>query len=213
MENLSNLKVEKRTVANSRANRRLRASGYVPGNICSKGAETVSITLNSADFQKALNKLGQNTIFKLKLGRKNYNAMVKEIQTEPLTGNFLNVTFQHVSLSEETKADVAFKVEGSDFLGTKQLMVIQNIDTVTVKGLPNDIPNFIDIDVSKMEAGENILIKDITFPDGITTEADPEQLILSVNFKKIYETEEAEETEEETVSVEATATVEEEKAE
>jgi len=185
MEIAELIKIEKRTVAGGRANKRLRNSGFLPGNIYSREMETIAIMVKKDELRKKLMKLGRSAIFKLELdGEKTYNAMVKDIQVESLSGQYLHVDFQQVSLSEEIKASVSIRIEGKENLEMKKLMLMRQIDVIPVKGLPQDIPNAIDIDVSNMVSGDTIFISDIKFPEGIISEMNPDQLVVSVSEPK-----------------------------
>jgi large subunit ribosomal protein L25 len=182
------LNIENRTGMKSRANNRLRQSGYLPGTICSKEIGSVSVVVKRDELQKALTKSGKSTVFKLKSNDgKTYNAMIKDIQLAPINREYLHVSFHQVSLTEETKAEVAIKFEGKESLEARRLVLIHNIEIITVKGLPHNIPNSIDIDVSNMQAGDNLHISDIKFPKGIVTEMSPEQVVISVTELRIQE--------------------------
>lgn len=203
MEIAELIKIEKRTVSGGRANKRLRNSGFLPGNIYSRDMESIAVMVKKDELRKKLMKLGRSAIFKLELdGEKTYNAMVKDIQVEPLSGQYLHVDFQQVSLSEEIKANVSIRIEGRETLEMKKLMLLRQIDVIPVKGLPQDIPNAIDIDVSNMVSGDIILISDIKFPEGIISEMSAEQLVVSVSEPKEHgqEADDGEDSE----SVEAT---------
>ena len=68
-------------------------------------------------------------------------------------------------------------------------------DFIPVKGLPQDVPNFIEIDVKDLDHGDNIIIKDIVFPAGIVPELDENQLVISVSEAKIRQQPKEEEVE------------------
>ena len=146
-------------------------------------------------------KLGRAAVFKLDTeGEKIFNVMVKDIQIAPLNGDFLHVDFIQISLTEEIKADVVIRIIGREHLEAKRYLLNRAMDTILVKGLPQDIPNEIDIDVSDMEVGDSKNISDIQFPEGIVPEIEPDQLVLSVSEAKAYEEETTEGEEAESVS-------------
>lgn len=190
------LKITDRKDTSSRANKRLRKTGYVPGNIFGKDIESVSVAVKKDELRKGLIKYGRSALFKLEAdGGKTYNVMVKDIQNEPISREFIHVDFQQITLSEEVKANVPIKIEGKEALESKRLLLMRQIDIIPVKGLPQDIPNSIDIDVSGLKGGENIYVSDVKFPGGIVPEINPEQLIISVSEAKaqmVIEEEEAE---------------------
>lgn len=196
MDNTKIIKAEKRVPGGGKENKRLRKAGYLPANICSKGFDSISITIKADEFRKALGIHGRSAVYKIDLaGGKKHNVMVKDIQMMTSSGEYLNVDFQEISLKEKTKADVYFVIEGRELVEARRETINQQLDFITVIGLPNDIPKSITIDVSKLQSGDNMLIKDIELPKGITTEMDPEQLVLSLSLPRIQKDEEEEKEE------------------
>ncbi|MDD4583821.1 MAG: 50S ribosomal protein L25 [Eubacteriales bacterium] len=201
MEITGVIKADKRTDLSSGATKRLRKAGYLPGNIYGKNMDSISVTVKKDELRKNIVKLGRAAVFKLDTeGEEIFNVMVKDIQIAPLSGDFLHVDFIQISLTEEIKADVVIRIIGREHLEAKRYLLNRAMDTILVKGLPQDIPNEIDIDVSNMEVGDSKNIGDIQFPEGIVPEIEPDQLVLSVSEAKAYE-EETTEGEEEAESI------------
>lgn len=181
MKEMGVIKVEKRSDTNSSANRRLRKSGYLPASIFGKKMENLSVAVKKDEFEKALTKFGRHSMYKLDIsGDTSYTVIVKEIQNDPLGKGILDVGFQQISLTEEIKNDVSIKVLGVEAVEAKRLVVIHQMNTITVKGLPQNIPDMIEIDVSNLQAGESVNIGDIKLPEGIVPENDPKQAVVTV---------------------------------
>ena len=189
------LNVEKRLKTN---NKQLRREGYLPGSISSKGKDSVSVTIKADELRKGLSTYGRNALFKITLSDKEITGMVKDIQLSPVKGTMLHVDFQEVSLTEEIKVVLSIALKGMDALEFKGLMALRQLDTITVKGLPQNIPDDISIDVSNIDKVENICLKDVKFPEGIVPEGDPEHVLISIVESKRTSAEEGEETAEET---------------
>lgn len=182
MKETATIKIEKRVETNSRASRKLRKIGYLPGNVYGKGMEPIAIKVKEDDFRKSLSKYGRNHLFNIDLaGQETYSVMVKEIQYSPVKREILNVNFHKISLAEETKVDLKIRIIGNKALESNNLLLSRQMDTIPVKGLPQDIPDNIEIDVSGLEEGEKIYIKDINFPKGIVPEVEDDQTVLYVN--------------------------------
>lgn len=182
------LKTVNRKDMNSRENSRLRKSGFVPGSISTKGADSVSIAVKNDEFRNIMAKNGRSAVIQLVLDdKRTFSAMVKNTKKDPRNGEYMHIDFQHVSLLEETKADVAIRIEGKDSLELQRFSYIQHMNTIAVKGLPNNIPNAIEIDVSAMKAGDNMDISDIKFPKGIVADMSMDQVVFSVSQPKTVE--------------------------
>lgn len=198
MKQSNTLAASNRQPSSKRENRRMRASGLLPASMSSKGEDAKSLSIRRDELVRMLSRQGMSTVFNLKVDDKtSYNAMVKEIQRAPLTAEILHVTFQHVSLKEETKADVTIQIVGRDSLEFKKLDFIQHLDSLPVRGLPQDIPNTIDADVAEMDAGDNLYVRDLVLGDGIETDMEPDRLVFTVSMPRLYvdETVSAEEAE------------------
>lgn len=185
-----------RESASKRENRRMREAGLLPVSMSTKGEEALSLSVRRDEFVRMMSRQGMSVVLKLKVdNKKSYNAMVKEIQRAPLTAEILHVTFQQVSLKEETKADVTVQILGRDTLEFKKFDFIQHLDSLPVRGLPQDIPNTIDVDVSELEAGDNLFVRDLVMPEGIETDMEPDRLVFTVSLPRVRADEAEEATE------------------
>ena len=180
-----------RTESKTRANQRLRREGHLPGCIYGKNIDTVPIVVQTAELRKMLSQNGRNSVFTIETdGGKSYSVMLREIQIQPLSGEYLHVNFQQVSLSEAIKADVEIALHGKDAIERQSLILLQQMMTLSVKGLPSDIPDKIEIDASHLQPGESLTISDLNLPEGITAETSADQVIAIVHRAKTHETEE-----------------------
>ncbi len=197
MSNLGKLLIKKRTKVNSRDSKKLRNDGYLPGSISCKGKESLSVALKADDLRKNLVTYGRNALFTLSLDNDNsITAMVKEIQTSPLKGDMLHVDLQQVFLDTEIRAELSVRIKGVETLEFNQFMALRQLDDITVKGLPQNIPDEIVIDVTDIKEVENIKIADIKFPKGVVPENNLDQTVVSiVESKRFGENKDAEEDE------------------
>jgi len=196
MKDIGVIKAEKRVKTKSAESKRLRNAGFIPGNIFGKGIESESITIKGDEFRKALSKYGRNALYKLELpDGETHTVIIKDIQKDPIGRGYLNIGFQKISLAEEIKIDVPLRIIGAELVESRRLVVIRQIDTITVKALPQNIPEAIEIDVSNLQAGDIVNIGDIKLPEGVETENDPEQVVISINEPKSHAADEAEGTE------------------
>jgi large subunit ribosomal protein L25 len=197
MKDIGVFKAERRVKTKSAESKRLRKAGIVPGNIFGKGIESESISIKSDEFRRVLLKHGRNAVYKIELpDGESYTVIVKDIQKDPLGRGYLNIGFQQISLAEEIKIDVPIRIKGQELVESKRLVVIRQIDTIPVRALPQNIPDAIEIDVSDLQAGDVVNIGSINLPEGVETDSDPEQVVISINEPKLQAADEAEVTEE-----------------
>jgi large subunit ribosomal protein L25 len=187
------LMITKREKGSKGAMNRLRKEGFVPGSISQKGGEAISFSVRKDEFKKALSAHGMSSVYSLQADKKtSYTAMVREVQLAPVSLEWLHVTFQLVSLTEETTADISLHLKGRDELLHKGFELLQQLESVQLKGLPGDFPASIDIDVSKMEPGAQVTIADLKLPKGTVSLTEPDRLVLTVSHPKLKVEEPAE---------------------
>jgi large subunit ribosomal protein L25 len=186
MDESARLTIEKRAKGSKGAMNRLRREGFLPCSMSQKGGDAVSFSVRKDEFRKAFSAHGMSGIYTLAAGKKNaYTAMVREIQYVPGSFDFLHVTFQSVSLAEETTADVSLHIKGRDELIHHGHELMQQLESVHLRGLPGDFPASIEIDVSHMMPGDQITVADLALPKGVACLTEPDRLVVSVPHPKL----------------------------
>lgn len=188
MKEIGTIKIQRRDAEGTRENGRLRREGILPSNICSKGKDSVAVTVKREELKKAISKFGKNSVYKLELpDDKTFTAVIKSIQSSPLDINkWIHAEFQEISLSEEIRVDVPIVMIGKEIFESKDVLLNKHTESISVRGLPQNIPNRIEVDVLHMKLGDSIFIKDIKLPEGLSTDTDPEKKVVSVSeLKKV----------------------------
>jgi large subunit ribosomal protein L25 len=176
----STLKVAPRADFGSRASRRLRGEGLVPGVVYSGGSEATPFQVAERDVRTLIAEGA--ALFDLQVdGGKAVPVVVKEQQLHPVRGSIQHIDLQQVKLDEAIQADVAIELEGGDTApGVKSGGVLEHVTReITVEALPTDIPDRIVVDVSAMEINDTLQLSVVTVPDGVTFMADePEEITI-----------------------------------
>jgi large subunit ribosomal protein L25 len=191
------LNVEPRGAAHSRATRRLRREGRVPGVLYGMGAEPQAFSADARELRLAL--AGHGAVLDVALDGSTTSAVLKDSHRDPVRGDVLHVDLLRVDLNKPIEAQVAIHlVGGDDAPGVKEGGVLEHVTReITVEALPNDIPEFIEHDVSHMEMLGTELLSAVTAPAGVTFKDDLEETVVaSVTPPRVEE--EPEEIEEET---------------
>jgi large subunit ribosomal protein L25 len=197
----STLKVAPRANYGSRASRRLRGEGEVPGVVYAGGEDAVSFQVSEREIRNIL--LEGAALFDLEVeGSKAVPVVIKDQQLHPVRGSIQHIDLQQVNLKEAIQADVAIELEGADDApGVKASGVLEHVThEITVEALPTDIPDRILVDVSAMEINDTLQLSAVTAPEGVTFIADDPDEITIVNLspprvEEVVETEVEEETE------------------
>jgi large subunit ribosomal protein L25 len=195
----STLKAAPREDFGSRASRRMRREGVVPGVVYSGGSEAKPFQVSERDFRGILSEGA--ALFDLEIdGSKAVPVVIKEAQHHPVRGSFQHLDLMQVNLNEAIQAEVAIELEGVEGApGVRSGGVLEHVTReITVEALPTDIPDNICVDVSAMEINDTLSLAAIAAPDGVTFLAEePEEVtIVTVSPPRVEEA--APEVEEET---------------
>jgi large subunit ribosomal protein L25 len=174
------LDVHARTAAHSRETRRLRRSGQVPGVLYGGGDEPVAFSIAERTLRHALAAKG--AVLELTIdGGASTPAVLKDAQRHPVRGELMHVDLLRVDLNVAIQSPVTVELIGADEApGVVEGGILEHVTReVTVEALPNDIPETIQVDVSKLEMNGTFSLSDAIAPAGITFVDDPETTILA----------------------------------
>jgi large subunit ribosomal protein L25 len=193
------LSVKSREAEGSRAARRLRRSGRVPGVLYGGGGEPLGFDVDARELRMALASSG--AVLDLSVdGGKATPVVLKEAQRHPVRGETVHVDLLRVNLNEAITAVVPIELTGvDDAPGVKQGGVLEQITReLNVEALPTAIPESIVYDVAHMEIGETITVAALTPPEGVTLLDDPDETVVATLSPPRLQTESADDIEAET---------------
>jgi large subunit ribosomal protein L25 len=163
----------------------VRARGSVPAVIYGKKTTPANLEVSHRDLEALLSHaVGENILVELEIqdgSKKNSQlSLIQEVQHHPIGRNILHVDFQAVSMTEEISASVTVESVG-EADGVKNFggLLEQSIRSLSVRCLPQNLPEVITIDVSALKIGESIHVRDIKLPAGVTVE-DNEDLTVFI---------------------------------
>lgn len=192
------LTVQHRDPEGSRAARRLRREGKVPGVVYGGGEEPVAFQVDAKVLRQALAHTG--AVLELRVdGAGGTPVVLKELARHPVSGEALHVDLLRVRLDKPIQATVALELTGDDVApGVKEGGVLEHITReLTVEALPNDIPDAIEHDVAEMQIGDTITLEAVRAPAKVTVLGDPETVVATLTPPRL-QVEEEPEIEEET---------------
>jgi large subunit ribosomal protein L25 len=172
MSDTTTINVELRKDVGKGASRRLRREGKVPAVIYGGSKGPVSLTLQLNDLLHATeNEAFYASILDIKIDEKTtQQAVVRDMHRHPFKPIIMHIDFFRVSAEEVLKilVPVHFLGEEESPAGRTSGVVIQHLITeVEISALPKDLPEFVDIDLSEMDAGDAVMLSDIQLPEGV----------------------------------------------
>jgi large subunit ribosomal protein L25 len=173
------LSISAREASNSRATRRLRRAGQVPGVLYGGGDDAMPFAVDERELRHAL--AAQGAVVDLQLDGNATPAVLKDAQRHPVRGQTLHVDFLRVRLDVAIHAVVALELRGGeDAPGTKEGGVLEHVTReVNIEALPNDIPERLELDVSQMQINDTILLSAVTPPAGVTILDDVDETVAA----------------------------------
>ena len=178
----TSLSIELRDAAHSRATRRLRREGRVPGVLYGLGQDPLSFSVDARELRHALH--GSGAVLELTgAGDAKTAAVLKDAQRHPVRGDVMHIDLLRVDLNKPIQSPVALHlVGGEDAPGAKEGGVLEQVTReVTVEALPSEIPDGLDFDVSAMEINDTATLEQLVLPAGVTLIDDPETVVANLS--------------------------------
>src|SRR5947208_767758 len=178
------LMAQPREATGRSAIRKLKARGSVPAIVYGGKDKPQPLQVARRDIGLMLSHAsGENILVELEIaGEKGSRmAMIQEIQHSPVGGDVLHVDFHAVSMDEKIEADVPVEPVGVAN-GVKNFggLLEQSLRTLEVECLPRDLPDKITVDVSALNIGDSIHVRDIRLPAGVAAKTQPDLTAFSV---------------------------------
>jgi large subunit ribosomal protein L25 len=176
------LQVAEREAVGSRAARRLRRQGIVPGVLYGRGNKPHAISVPDRELRRVLTgPSGLHAILDVVLeGQKTtHPSILKDYQQDPLRGRLVHIDLHEVRLDEPIQAQVVVQLVGEP-AGVKEGGVLSQVSReVNVEALPMEIPEHLELDVSGMAIGDTLRLADLPPMEGVTFLDDPEETVLA----------------------------------
>jgi len=172
------LAVQRRSDFGKNAARRARKKGLIPAVIYSKGKVGDPVYVNTGDWEVIAGH-GHNLVY-LKDGDKTRAALIKEAQFNVLKNHYIHVDFMEVDLNAKIKAEVSVRSIGEAYGAAHGGILEQNFHVLQVECKAADLPEVIEVDVTKLNIGDGIKVAELQLPAGVVVLDDPEELVFHV---------------------------------
>ena len=178
------LKAEPRNATGRAASRKLKARGIVPAVIYGGKHKSQALQVLERDINAMLSHAsGENILVELEIAgeKAGRTALLQEVQHSPVRGDVVHVDFHAISMDEKIEASVPLEAFGMA-TGVKNFggLLEQNLRTLTIECLPRDLPDKITVDVSALNIGDAIHVRDVKMPQGVTVKVNPDLTAFSV---------------------------------
>ncbi|HZL03854.1 MAG TPA: 50S ribosomal protein L25 [Coriobacteriia bacterium] len=181
MTDTMELKAETRTRI-GKSSRALERQGKLPAVVYGVGVPSKAISIDRHEFEQIAGRgTFGSALFKLSVdGHKPLTVMVKDVRHEPIRGTIEHVDFWAIKMTQLVSTDVPIEYVG-DSAGEKSGgVMLHELRQIHIEALPADLPENIQVDVSALEVGQSIHVRDLAASEGVTILDEPETIVCSV---------------------------------
>ena len=174
------LTAEERAADGSRAARRLRAAGRIPGVLYGHGVAPTALSVDARELRAALSTdAGTNALFDLRVGSTTHLAIARALQRHPVRHRITHVDFQVVRRDELVPGEVPVHLTGEALAVTRQGGTIDHlIVAIPVHARPGEMPTAFELDIAELEFGMTLRVSDLVVPDSVQVDLDPETAVV-----------------------------------
>jgi large subunit ribosomal protein L25 len=173
--------------------RAMKSTGFIPGNIYGAKVDAQALQFALRDVDYLLSHAASESVLvevEIKDGAKSQTrtAFLQEVQHDPVSGKVLHLDLHAVAMDEVLTADVPIEGVG-EAAGVKTGggVLQQSLRTLEVECLPTNLPDSIIVDISKLEIGSSIHVRDIKLPTGVKLMSDADLTVFLVAAPKVEE--------------------------
>jgi large subunit ribosomal protein L25 len=160
-----------RKVQGSGASRRLRTAGQTPGIIYGGSAEPVNIALDHNALFHALKKEAfHSSILEVEIDGKGEKVLLRDFQIHAYKPLVLHIDFQRVDPNQKIHMKVPLHFANAEIAPVVKLsggVISHVLNELDISCLPKDLPEFIEVDLSTMQAGASVHVSDLKLPPGV----------------------------------------------
>jgi large subunit ribosomal protein L25 len=193
MAQQAKLTAQRRTQVGRNAIKKIKADGMVPGVIYGSTQEPVNLQISGRELLNVLSRAsGENILVELEIldgsEKQNALAMIQEIQHNPLQREIVHVDFHAVSANETVSAEVPIETVG-EAVGVKVHggLLEHILRYLEVECLPGDLPQVIEVDVTNLDVGQSLHVRELKLPSGVEAVTDAEQTVVAVVEARVEE--------------------------
>ncbi|ANZ34193.1 50S ribosomal protein L25/general stress protein Ctc [Staphylococcus carnosus] len=158
----------------------IRNSGKVPAVMYGYGQKNVSVKVDEVEFIKVIREVGRNGVIDLGVGSKTIKVMVADYQFDPLKNQITHIDFLAINMSEERTVEVPVHLVG-EAVGAKEGGVVdQPLFNLEVTATPENIPEYLEVEISGLEIGDSLSVADLNTTGDFTIENEPEATVVTV---------------------------------
>lgn len=176
---------QKREAKNKKLTKQIRINGGIPAVIYGNGKEPISISLNQRDFRKQFLHISESTLITLKIeGGDTRKVLIKDYVENLIRNSIEHIDFFEISEGKALHTKVLINIHGTPEGAKKSGVTEHLLHEVEVECLPKDLPEHIDIDITPLDVGMALYVKDLPSLPGVTYRSSEEQVVVQISASR-----------------------------
>ena len=175
------LRVLARTETGKKASKRDREQGLIPAEVYGHSAKNQSLLVNAVEWATLLREDSDINLLDLAGDKIKKTVLIKDVQYSIINRDPIHIDFQEVKMDEELTTSVAIHALPGDPIGLSHGGLLEQVmHEVQVVCKPADLPESIQVDISGIEVGQSLVIKELPVIDGVKYDHDEDGVVFMV---------------------------------
>ena len=172
--------LEKRKALGNRASSRLRRQGKIPAVVYGPDIAPEAAQVDSHDIEVLIEKIGEATVINAAFGDEKRNVLVKQVTYDKVTEKIIHVDFYELAAGKSVHFVLPLKFVGKSKGAEKGGMEESVLHELEAEALPKDLIEYLDVDISDLDIGHSLHVRDLILPEGIKVKNEPQQTVFTV---------------------------------
>lgn len=181
---MENLNINLRTKKANHDAKRVRRAGKVPGIIYGKDMRNLLVEMGELELNSAILTQGEHGTLNVNVDGENVNALIKEVQRDVVTKKIIHIDLEKIDNNKVITSKVPVHFIGEELVTKNGSILQKNKDTINVECSAENLPNFIDLDVSNGRVGNVYKISDIEVGEEISILDSIDSVIASISYEQ-----------------------------
>ncbi len=165
---------------------RVRREGLVPAVVYGLDADPVSVSVGERELSRIFaGASGLNTLITLKVDGASQLTLARQVQRHPVKGTLMHVDFVRVRADQTIQAEIPVQLTGSAEGAQRGGVLEQLVHTLTVEARPADLPPVIEYDITELQIGGQIYVRDLAIPAGVTVLQNADDMVGQISAPRV----------------------------
>jgi large subunit ribosomal protein L25 len=185
----ANLNASARSDRGKGVARKLRQSGQVPAIIYGHSRQPQSLAIDTRELERLLERVAAaSTVIELAIDGRTARTLIREIQRHPVKRSIIHVDFQELVAGEKVTVSIPLVFTGSSEGVRGGGILDQVMHELEIRVDPSNIPNHVDVDVTPLQIGHSIHVRELNIPAGVEVLDDEDATVCTVSAPRASET-------------------------